>query len=458
MSATEKLSESHRRQLVAFHAETMATANSTESCDKELISSAFRFLYRQAGFAEPAIVFCDSPTQAIIMPLVVEASLLPERRNHVQRLLGDTLYQSAHHRLINHFEHSHLSTYRSILEHWEKGTPRNRAAQQIRLLSKFNHLFTYRLLTGCGPQFHAELATGIKEEISARLEEPVRRQLLSRADTITHAVLEELNQSLEIQPSVRRNLIARRFSGVPFDISALDSTGRANIELSCHTFDATVAAVGVWSRCMNYGWSHLHWLSRFIYWTLCFNHSQRKNPILQMWWHIANHAWAYICHEGVCYVSERPTSLSLDDGGVPHNATVAALVFADGFNAHFWHGRRVPAVIIESPETITVETIDAEDNAEIRRIMLEQYGISRYFQRAAMQIRHHDRYGVLLRKSVANGTEPIQIVRVVNSTPEANGSFKEYFLVVPPDLRTAKEAVAWTFGMTADQYNPSIET
>ena len=42
--------------------------------------------------------------------------------------------------------------------------------------------------------------------------------------------------------------------------------------------------------------------------------------------------------------------------------------------------------------------------------------------------------------------ERAQVVEVVNATPEPDGSYRRYFLRVPPQVRTAREAVAWTFG------------
>ncbi len=50
------------------------------------------------------------------------------------------------------------------------------------------------------------------------------------------------------------------------------------------------------------------------------------------------------------------------------------------------------------------------------------------------------------------------MVKVVNSTPEPDGSRREYFLRVPPTVRTAREAVAWTFGLAADAYRPVNES
>ena len=36
--------------------------------------------------------------------------------------------------------------------------------------------------------------------------------------------------------------------------------------------------------------------------------------------------------------------------------------------------------------------------------------------------------------------------------------FKEYFLRVPPGIKTAREAVAWTFNVAPENYTPSVQT
>jgi hypothetical protein len=71
------------------------------------------------------------------------------------------------------------------------------------------------------------------------------------------------------------------------------------------------------------------------------------------------------------------------------------------------------------------------------------------------------------------------MVKVVNSTPEPDGSFNDYFLGVHPELRplppagtratawfadhppqtlTARNAVASTFSMTGEEYFPVVQT
>jgi len=50
------------------------------------------------------------------------------------------------------------------------------------------------------------------------------------------------------------------------------------------------------------------------------------------------------------------------------------------------------------------------------------------------------------------------MIEVVNRSREPDGSFRRYWLRVPPTMRTARAAVAWTFDVPAKRYAPDIET
>jgi len=63
-----------------------------------------------------------------------------------------------------------------------------------------------------------------------------------------------------------------------------------------------------------------------------------------------------------------------------------------------------------------------------------------------------DEYGELLSWGDRNA------VKVINSSPEPDGSFKTYILRVPPDIKTPREAIAWSFGMRAHEYQPKVMT
>lgn len=70
-----------------------------------------------------------------------------------------------------------------------------------------------------------------------------------------------------------------------------------------------------------------------------------------------------------------------------------------------------------------------------------------------------DDFGTLFRRRMPEELEPLMFVEVLNSTPEPDGSFRNYVLRVPPDVSTPREAVAWTFGtIDPEDYQPVRET
>jgi hypothetical protein len=151
------------------------------------------------------------------------------------------------------------------------------------------------------------------------------------------------------------------------------------------------------------------------------------------------------------HVEEIPTGRRL------HSAETAALE-SDVERLYFWHGVLVPAFVIVRPDWITVAHIQQEENAEVRRVMTERYGYERYLADTGAVREQADDYGELFRITRPNDTDLV-MVRVVNSTPEPDGTYRRYSLRVPPTMTTAREAVAWTFGIQrAEDYQPAMQT
>jgi hypothetical protein len=165
-----------------------------------------------------------------------------------------------------------------------------------------------------------------------------------------------------------------------------------------------------------------------------------------------------ILHEKFCIVSDFPEELNTDEQGRPHSESGPSYVWPDGWTLYHWHGIRVTRQIIEKMESITVADIKQEPNLEVRRVMLDRYGIKRFLIDSDAREIHRDECGVLYSQMIHPALEPIVMVKVVNSTAEPDGTYKDYFLRVPPHLRTAKAAVAWTFGVERDQYQPLVQT
>ena len=181
-------------------------------------------------------------------------------------------------------------------------------------------------------------------------------------------------------------------------------------------------------------------------------------------------AWVLHWTEDTLYWFAKPT-VHVEEAATGkrlHNATGPALD-SDIENLHFWHGVMVPEFVIMRPEFITVEHIQKEENVEVRRVMLDRYGIARYLVDSKAERIHEDEFGELYRTEI-HDDEPLVMVKVLNSTQEPDGSRKSYFLRVHPELcplqtdgdlgapqkLTAMNAIASTFGLTGAQYARSL--
>ncbi len=175
---------------------------------------------------------------------------------------------------------------------------------------------------------------------------------------------------------------------------------------------------------------------------------------------IAGSAGPWWALDGLAIVSERPLRLALDGRGLLHSADGPALAYPDGFALWADHGVSVPDWLVTDPERLAVGHIDAEENAEVRRVMIERFGAERLVREGGATLLHEDAAGRLWRRELPGGRwgDPVVMVEVVNSTPEPDGSHRTYFLRVPPTTRTATAAVAWTFGMGEAEYRPARET
>lgn len=161
-----------------------------------------------------------------------------------------------------------------------------------------------------------------------------------------------------------------------------------------------------------------------------------------------------ILTDNIAYVSERHTKLNLDNDDLPHCEDGLAIGYPDGWGVYAWHGVRVPEYVIMRPDEITPDKIMTEANAEVARVMIERYGQDNFIRDGGFTIQQSDEYGDLYRVEFDNGDEPIVAVKVKDASSD-----REYFLYVPPHIRTAHEGVAWTFGYdNPSDYNPLKET
>lgn len=162
-----------------------------------------------------------------------------------------------------------------------------------------------------------------------------------------------------------------------------------------------------------------------------------------------------MAYEDICYISERPLIIELDEENRLHAESTPAISYADGFNVWSYRGNLVGEKIIKGD--FTADEIITQNNVEIRRSMMDIYGMEQFLIDSDAEEIQTDGYGTLYRRTLSFD-EDLVMVKVVNSTPEKDGSYKDYFLRVPPSMETAEQAVAWTFDMENQPYSPKQES
>ena len=205
-----------------------------------------------------------------------------------------------------------------------------------------------------------------------------------------------------------------------------------------------------------YGSHEAGWLSFYDYFNRVVNLKKETAPLEGLWMLARSAGWA-LPHQDICWISERHHILQRDDRGRLHATNGPAVAYPDGWAIYAIHGVRVPEWIITSPAKLTAQAVIQESNTEIRRVMLERMGHEAFLAQAQAKPIHEDKRGQLFQIPL-NNDEPLMVVKVRNSTPEPDGSVKDYVLRVPPTVKTASEAVAWSFGLEVKEYAPQMES
>ncbi|MDR0481271.1 MAG: hypothetical protein LBG66_05230, partial [Gallionellaceae bacterium] len=159
--------------------------------------------------------------------------------------------------------------------------------------------------------------------------------------------------------------------------------------------------------------------------------------------------FAVVCERPVVFHRESASLQAVWGTHSLHCADGPVVAFQDGWGVYAIHGVRIPfrqRHIVERPETITVEEIEAEENTEIRRVMIDRYGPARYVADSGATVvcelgADHPIVGLrtarLLRKDVPGDEEdegePIIYADLLNSTPEPDGTVKRYMLRIDPE-------------------------
>jgi hypothetical protein len=397
MLPIERLTDAQKARAAEFRDRWMQIGLCTDPADRPRAEAAIRQIYRLGGLEPPVrIVWCGSPlSQGLTRSIMVANKPI------------ENLWESVGTNVRHHID-------------WGDTNRRSSVSHSI--------------------------WQSVGDRVEERIRATVRNNVWASVADSAGAIVKD-NVADSVWDSVRVSVGDRVWDGI-------EATARDGV---CVGLRASVEA-------SVYGSHDAAWLAFHHYFYEVLGLTDQAGSLPGLWELAQSAGWA-LPHQNICWVSERHHILSRDDRGRLHCNTGPACAYPDGWAIYAVHGVRVPRYVIEDPAQIDVARIGAETNAEIRRVMIERYrhgenvsGSAAYVRDSgAKRLDHDERFGTLWRRDLPND-EPIVMIEVINSTPEPDGRFKRYWLRVPPGTKTAHEAVAWTFGVPAKDYAPTVET
>ncbi|MBX9666023.1 MAG: hypothetical protein K2X93_00335 [Candidatus Obscuribacterales bacterium] len=479
----DELIEKANEILIPFRDSYLAEAPVTEEVDKVAVEKAISDIYRVNNRGVPLLIWCQSPWQGVAAAglTTIFAQGDGDWRKRIQQNLNKPLWQRCATNVIDNLN-SH--TRRISPDLWGKpwvfrGGDRNMLFRDLitRLDDRLRDTISSKqytdlrtiLYAGPIPQQNAAL-TRVRRGLPPSTPDVQITQYLqmlssfSRGGTeppntdsfsevgaenddvsIEEDFLSQLPESMAFELYNKRNFSRR------IDMTADECFSTLRLSLSVY-FRGAIGAL-TWSAPQQL------WLPLYAFPVEFLDpnfYGEKLSSIPEGWRKLIRYKVPFMLFETCCVLIERPQVQRTDERGRLHSENSCAIKYADGFQLHSWHGVTVPEWIIIDKESITLSMIEAERNTELRRVLIERFGEERFIKESGADIVHEDDCGVLYKKDMTG--EVFTMVRVINSTEEPDGTRRHYFLRVPEEMQTAREAVAWTFGMPPGEYNPAVET
>ena len=166
---------------------------------------------------------------------------------------------------------------------------------------------------------------------------------------------------------------------------------------------------------------------------------------------LMQHSGWVMPYENICFISERHSQIYLDERGRLHSETRPAIAYPDGFSVHAWNGMIFPEewLVAKPSESDAINM----RNGEHRRIACEMVGwhtILNELEAVTIDKDDDAEIGELVEVSIRYETQ--KFLRVTC------GTGRNFAIPVPPNMRTAREANAWTWGLQPSEYNPEVRT
>ena len=175
----------------------------------------------------------------------------------------------------------------------------------------------------------------------------------------------------------------------------------------------------------------------------------------KFWEEAAIHGTFRVMHQKFCIVSDFPELLKIDEQNRAHGQDGPSHRWRDGWSLYHWHGVAVPEHWIMNKNSLSAKEAITWENIEQRRAACEILGWAKILRELDAKVINEDgdpEIGTLVEVDLPDiGKE--KFLRVLCGTK------REFALPVPPNMKTALQANAWTFGMDIKDFVvPEVRT
>ncbi|MFB2923517.1 MULTISPECIES: DUF6745 domain-containing protein [Aerosakkonema] len=197
------------------------------------------------------------------------------------------------------------------------------------------------------------------------------------------------------------------------------------------------------------------WVSEASWLEFCISilRCDRAENIWSVFQSLVKHcSWIYLW-EDICILSDRPVELFFDNQNRLHAEGKPAVQFGDGYCLYSHHGVTLPEKYgVLHPHQWQAEWLLSEENAEIRRVLIQGIGYGRISQELQFTKLDDWREYTLLKIDNNIDVEPIYLLKMT-----CPSTAMIHTLRVPPNFESAKEAIRWVnWGITPEKF--SLET
>ncbi len=416
------LNDKQKNLIISTHNKWRLLADSIEPINREKATSGIKSAYSLLGKAEPYIVFFDSPHRALVAvttQLIQELDSQLIEQIEIQTAQGFNNEGELLRQLIGQLT---IPLKKQLSKHL--GT---------QLASQIDSKLTNELNNKIDLKIPIELKTQILQAVEYEGEEQRNSQLVSQVENqLNSQLVKILIQQLKPRMQLPRTIkILNRLEQLLQKQESSQMVGRLGNLFVKPLFYTNAIHPAQWINRAN-------WLDIGMSVFKC-SYPKENWEIFQS---IASNCGWIFPFEKTCIVCNRPIKLSRAHARTIHAEGEVALLFADGYSLYLHHGVVIPKKYGQlHPEAWQAEWLLTENNAEVRRVLLEGIGYDRICQELEATGVDSWREYTLLRIDKFIDDNDGMPVFLLKMTCPSTGFI--HALRVPPDIQSARNAIRW---------------